>query len=207
MIDRRLEIRQSLPETHNEHLLENQAYTSQTTVLTLKNGTHVAEVNAYLDDGYYAFHWQTTKPEDELVHLAEECVEYYEEHYPDCVPCLIGEQTDPFGGGKLVEGVILFVRENGQSDKLELDYQRPLSWEQIAGAASGREVTLARFNTPIGDFCVRQFGESRSFGVISHLKETAGFTNLLVKSASVDVTPRQSEELLQQAISAFPENS
>jgi hypothetical protein len=198
---RELEVKQSPPERHNDYLPDNQGYTSQKSILATSEGMQIAEVNAYLDMSYYGAWWAVDESKTELVQLVEKCIQHYEREHPNGIGDLVGGKMVGALTDKFSSGVVLFI--DGFDQKQKLDYQRPLSWDRVLGVAEESKIRLARFNTPIGDFCIEETAEGTIFGVISRVKETGEFAKILSGTSSEGVSMEKAQEFFETALSGF----
>lgn len=191
-------------------------YKVQMVDLENQDGKIVARIEAYPGNGFYSAYWIATLPPDQLVALAEKSLVHYDTKYADGVKGVDGKITVPSGVDRDrsdadIMGVISCTKNNSTDEgkrNVDLTYERPLSWERVKQSAGGDELTFARFNTPIADFCVMLADEDGfNFGFLSHLGEMDGFVNLLSESTREVVTPEKAKEFFDAMLALYPQLS
>lgn len=176
------------------------------------DGTTILESEAYLLHGYYSVGWITTLSPDQLVELVEKTLQSYEANYESGVKGIDGNPSLPSGGDldmydADIVGTIYFSKDNGNGEVergYDLPYERPLSWNRIQSNAGENEITFARLNTPIADFCILLANEGGfKFGFLSHLAEMEGFAELVANSTEGTISKENATEFFDAMVALF----
>lgn len=177
--------------------------------ITLMRPDESRALNAdvYVDRGFFSIYWPTNLPPEQLTDLAEKCVVHYEsQHQLRTTTSELKESEGHEQDEKYQQGVLLFTNNNGEGERDELPYQRPLSWQQITQAARKRNISYVRINTPVGDFAIQPDSTAYNFGVMSHVLSPEGFKELVENSTGDEVGSQEAQSLLEAVVAKFQTN-